>query len=115
VELNLAVVCGPLSGAPELRSVASGARVASFAIRTHPGERATSVPVSWWDPPTWAEDLAAGDELLVLGAVRRRFFRAASGTGSRVEVEAAFVSRPGSRQRATLRRRVDVGLDALDR
>ncbi len=115
MELNLAVVCGPLSAAPELRTVGSGAQLAAFSVRTHPGERATSVPVTWWDPPAWVAEVGEGDELLVLGAVRRRFFRAGTGTGSRVEIEAAFVSRPGARQRASLRRRVDAGLEALDR
>lgn len=114
MELNLAVVAGSLSSAPVVRTVASGARIASLSLRTHAGAVTTSVPVSWWDPPAWVEELVADDELLVLGAVRRRFFRAGGGTGSRVEVEAAFAGRPGRRQRAAVRRRVEAGLEGLD-
>ena len=43
----------------------------------------------------WVEELDAGDEIVVVGPVRRRFFRAAGATASRVEVE-ADVDRPGA-------------------
>jgi hypothetical protein len=114
MDLNLAVVLGPLSTTPDVRTVPSGARVASFSVRTRAREHTTSVPVSWWDPPAWIEELAPDDELLVLGTVRRRFFRTATGPGSRVALEAAFVGPPGRRQRASVRRRIEAGLEELD-
>jgi single-strand DNA-binding protein len=108
--LNLVVVRGPLSAAPELRTLASGAEVASLAIRAPLDGTATSVPVTVWDPPAWIADLVDGDELLVLGAVRRRFYRAAAATGSRVDVQASFVARPGKRQLGAAARRIEASL-----
>jgi len=113
MELNLAVVRGPLSSAPDLRTLPSGTEVANLAIRTPVEGTATSVPVTLWDPPAWIADLAAGDELLVLGAVRRRFYRAGAATGSRVDVEASFVARPGKRQLGAFTRRIQASLGEL--
>jgi hypothetical protein len=98
--INLAVVRGVASGPPEVRHLASGTRLASFALRTHSlGPPATSVPVAVWDPPAWAEQIDEGDELLVAGCVRRRFYRAASGAlASRVELEASVVGRASDRR-----------------
>ena len=51
---------------------------------------------------------------MVVGAVRRRFFRAGGATASRVEVEAAVVARAGDRRRtAAARRKAEALLDAL--
>ena len=106
MELNLAVVRGPLSSVPDLRTLPSGTEVANLALRTPVDGKHTSVPVTVWDPPAWIADLAEGDELLVLGAVRRRFYRAGAATGSRVDVEATYVARPGSRQLGAFARRI---------
>ena len=113
MELNLAVVRGPLSSDPDLRSLPSGAEVANLSVRTPVDGRSTSVPVTVWDPPAWIADLAEGDEVLVLGAVRRRFYRAGGGTGSRVDVEASFVARPDKRQLGVFTRRIEASLAEL--
>jgi single-strand DNA-binding protein len=113
MELNLAVVRGPLSSVPDLRALPSGAEVANLAIRTPIDGKATSVPITVWDPPAWITDLDEGDELLVLGAVRRRFYRAGNATGSRVDVEATFVTRPGKRQLSAFTRRIRESLGEL--
>ena len=61
--VNLGVLCGPCSAPPELRVLESGTRLATLAIRCPAGpagdERATSVPVTVWDPPAWI-DTAGG-------------------------------------------------------
>ncbi len=114
--LNLSVLVGPCSGPPEIRELASGTRLATLAVRVPAtDDRATSVPVSVWDPPAWIEELAAGDEVVVMGRVHRRFFRvAAGGTGSRVEVESKAIARAtDGRRRAALRRRAESALTAL--
>ena len=110
--VNFAVVLGVASGPPELRRLASGTRLASFALRTHSlGPPATSVPVAVWDPPAWTEQIDEGDEVLVAGCIRRRFYRAASGgLGSRVELEASMVGRASDRR---ARRRVQDLVGAL--
>ena len=111
--LNLAVVAGPVSTAPEIRALPSGSAVASVGVRTRSGERTTSVPVCVWDPPAWLAELSPGDELIVLGTVRRRFYRSGGATGSRVEVDATFVGRPGRRQRDAVARRVEAAMADL--
>ena len=113
MELNLAVIRGPLSSEPELRALASGSTVANLAVRAPTAGRATSVPISVWDPPAWVSELAEGDDVIVLGAVRRRFYRAGAGTGSRVDVEAVFIGRAGKRQRRTVAKRMEAALAEL--
>jgi single-strand DNA-binding protein len=59
--------------------------VLSLELSTVTPQGASSVPAAWLDPPAEA-DFADGDELLVLGSVRRRFFRVGGATQSRTEV-----------------------------
>jgi hypothetical protein len=49
------------------------------------------VPVVWLDAPARAAEFAAGEVVVVVGRVRRRFFRTPAGTGSRTEVVAESV------------------------
>ena len=79
--------------APEIRVLESGTRLATFAVRCAGGaagdDRATSVPVTVWDPPAWLETLEPGDAgRSSSGRLRRRFFQRPGGVGSRVDVEA---------------------------
>ncbi len=92
--LNLSVVCGRCSAVPEVRVLESGTRLASLAVRCPAGsDRATSVPVTVWDPPAWVEALEPGDAVVVVGRLRRRFYRRPDGVGSRVDVEADLIGR----------------------
>ena len=92
--MNVVVVKGRLSRPPEWRELGSGDVVVSYEVTVdRPDDKAESVPVSC-EPqkPKAAERLAtfdAGDEVVVLGRVRRRFFRAGGTTQSRTEVVAA--------------------------
>jgi single-strand DNA-binding protein len=115
--VNVSVVRGPISAPPEVRTLESGRRVATLAVRTVAGDgRSTSVPVTVWEPPAWVETLESGDELLVVGRVRRRFYRtAAGGNGARTDVEADALAPAGDRRRLpALLRRIDRELDRLD-
>ena len=58
-----------------------------------------SMPVAVWNPASWVESLEPGEEVVVVGRVRRRFFRAAGAAASRVEVEADVVARARDRRR----------------
>lgn len=106
---NMVVLCGRLSSEPQWRELASGSVLWTLEVTT-PSERgAASVPVALFDPavePTFAE----GDEVYVVGEVRRRFFKGANGTQSRTEVVASEVVRASQRAkvRASLRRLADV-------
>ena len=112
---NVAVVRGACSSPPELRVLPSDQRLAQLQLTTRVDGRAMSVPVSVIDPAAWVDSLETGDEIIVLGAVRRRFFRAGGVTASRVEIEAEVVCRVRDRRRSRgLRRRVEELLEALD-
>ena len=113
--LNLSVVCGPCSAAPEIRVLESGTRLATLAVRCPAGDdRATSVPVTVWDPPAWVESLEPGDVVVVVGKLRRRFYQRPGGVGSRVDVEAESIGRARDRRRidAALKK-AEAALDAL--
>jgi single-stranded DNA-binding protein len=114
--VNLVVLRGVASAPPEIRTLTSGRRIATVSVRVHavdPG--ATSVPVAVREPPAWVEDLDEGSPIVVVGALRRRFFKTAAGTtGARVEVEARAVGRGTDRRRLdAARRRAEDELDGL--
>ena len=115
--MNVVVLKGRLARPAEQRQLPSGSRLVSIEItvpgpsspkrpaaenpkartsspdadhRARPG-RAETAPVVWFDAPAWAGDLDADTEVLVIGRVRRRFFRAGDATQSRVEVVAQRV------------------------
>jgi single-stranded DNA-binding protein len=118
VSLNLGVLCGPCSAPPEVRVLESGSRLATLSIRCPAGpgaERATSVPVTVWDPPAWVETLEPGEVVVVVGRLRRRFYQRAGGVGSRVDVEAELVGRARDRRRlASALRRALAALEVLE-
>ena len=68
-------------------------------VTTRLADETLSMPVSCWNPAAWVEALEPGDEIVVVGRVRRRFFRAGGATASRVELEADVVARAGDRRR----------------
>jgi single-strand DNA-binding protein len=112
---NVAIVRGTCSSSPDVRVLASEQCLAQLQLTTRVGGRAMSVPVSVIDPPAWLSKLVTGDEVVVLGAVRRRFFRAGGTTASRVEIEAEVVCRGRDLRRSKgLRRRIEELLVALD-
>ena len=117
--VNLSVVCGPCSGAPEIRVLESGTRLATFGVRCPggPGEgdRTTSVPVTVWNPAAWIETLEPGDAVVVVGRLRRRFFQRPGGVGSRVDLEAELVGRARDRRKvASAHRKAIAALEALE-
>jgi single-strand DNA-binding protein len=111
VSLNLAVVRGSCSSAPEIRVLTSGRTLAVLQVTARPTEGpAVSVPVVAWDPPAWVERLDVGDEIVAVGRVRRRFYQAGGSAASKVEVEADTLARGGDRRRVgvALRRARDL-------
>ena len=113
--MNVVVLRGALSRPPEARELRSGDVVVQLDV-TVPGRDggpAESVPVAWFSPPSsaGATDMAAGTEVVVVGRIRRRFFRVANGTGSRTEVVADKVI-PTRRAKAAERAVLDALADA---
>ena len=89
---NLVVLVGTLSSAPRLRDLPSGTTLASIEVTTAATPR-ESVPVSVFDPPATVANLDEGDSIVLVGRVRRRFYRAGGTTQSRTEVVAERVAR----------------------
>ncbi len=92
--LNVVAIRGCLSRPAEERVLpTSGDRVVGLdvTVRREGAERADSVPVVWHDPPAAAATLDVGDEVVVVGHIARRFFRAGGSTQSRTEVVARCV------------------------
>lgn len=116
--MNIVILNGVLSSVPRRTELPSGDVRWSLEVTTPvgvvsgvPDGRASSVPVAWQgelasgpsctgDPNGWC----AGTELVVVGTVRRRFYRAGGVTQSRTEVVAS------SLVEVTKRRSVEVAL-----
>ena len=112
--LNLAVVRGEVSSPPDVRILPSDAVLVQLQVTTRLESETLSTPVAVWNPPSWVETLEPGAEIVVVGRVRRRFFRAAGSTASRVELEADVVARATDRRRVRAAlRKVNAALDAL--
>lgn len=110
--MNIVIIRGVLSRAPEARTLPSGDQLGQFEVTVRYPDRPTaSVPVAWFDPPEPALTLATGTEVVVTGEVRRRFFRTPAGTGSRTEVVATRVI--PSTQRKRVRSAVAAALEEV--
>lgn len=111
--INLAVLVGTLSLAPELRALPSGDTVLTLELTVRPpAGPAESVPVAWFDAPASALDWARGEELLVTGRTRRRFFRAGGVTQSRTEVVATAAVR--TRRAVAARKALRAAIGAVE-
>ena len=102
---NLVVLVGRLARPAEQRELPSGDRLVAYEVTVaRPRARAEGVPVVWLGAPPSAADHDVDDLVLVVGRVRRRFFRAGGATQSRTEVVADVVipTRLAKRARAAL-------------
>jgi single-strand DNA-binding protein len=113
--VNVVVVRGTVSSPPDVRVLPSEAVLAQLQVSTRLESETLSTPVAVWSPAAWVESLEPGDEVVVVGRVRRRFFRAGGAAASRVEVEADVVARARDRRRvhAAVQRAV-TALEVLD-
>jgi len=90
--LNMVVVIGSLAKPMQVRSLPSGLSLASFDLMVRRADQsADTVPVALFDTPEHLPEWTAGQEILAIGRVRRRFFRVAGSTQSRTEVVAGKV------------------------
>ena len=98
--MNIVVLQGKLSRAPEWRDLESG-NVVSYDVTTRLDDgKAATAPVAWFGAPSSALELDAGDDVVVVGHIHRRFFRTPAGTQSRTEVVADAVIPARSKKRA---------------
>src|SRR5690349_14048094 len=113
--VNVAVVRGAVSSPPERRVLPSDAVLVPLQVPTRLEAEALSMPVVCWDPDAWVEELEAGAEIVGVGRVRRRFFRAGGATASRVELEAEVVAKAADKRRVRAAlRRATAALEPLD-
>ena len=113
---NVVVLIGRLARPAETRELPSGDRLVAYEVTVdRPGERAETVPVVWFGAPSSACDHGVDERIIVLGRVRRRFFRAGGGTQSRTEVvaEAVVSARHTKRAAAALQRAQGLLAEAL--
>jgi len=105
--INVVVAVGRLTRPAELRVLPSGDQLVTLELTVpRETERADSVPVSWFRAPARAADLEVDEEVLVIGRVRRRFFKASGVTQSRTELvaDAVVPTRQKKRMAAALER-----------
>ncbi len=89
---NIVVLAGWLARPAEMRELPSGDHLVAYELTVpREGARAESVPVVWFEAPASAADHDVDDQVVVIGRVRRRFFRAGGSTQSRTEVVADAV------------------------
>ena len=93
---NVVVLRGRVSADPTVRELPSGRAVTQIELTTCCDGGAVSVPVVVDERPVTC---STGDEVVVAGHVRRRFFRAGGVTQSRTEVVAVDVV-PATRRKA---------------
>lgn len=96
VAVNVVVLAGRLSEAPEVKVMPSGDQVTRFRLFVpEPGKRILPLPVSAWDRVArkGCERLGKGDAVLVRGHLVRRFFRDGAGGRSVTEVVATEVKK----------------------
>ncbi|WCO69119.1 single-stranded DNA-binding protein [Iamia majanohamensis] len=111
--MNVVLLRGTLSRPPTARDLPSGDQLVALEVTTRPPEgRAESVPVAWVGAPARVLRYQAGDEVVVTGRIRRRFFRAGGATASRTEVVADAVWPAGQRARSA--RAVARALEGVD-
>lgn len=104
---NVVVLRGRLTRPAALRSLPSGDQLVALEMSIpREGERADTAPVVWPDAPASAAALDVDQEVVVVGRVRRRFFRAGGSIQSRTEVVAELVipTSQGRRVRTALAR-----------
>ncbi len=84
---NVVVLSGTVTNEPALRELKGGV-VLQFDLTTALEDGASaSVPVAWHDPTVaQTTSLGLGNEVVIVGTVRRRFFRSGGQTQSRTEV-----------------------------
>jgi single-strand DNA-binding protein len=113
--MNVVVLRGVLSSPPQARELRSGDIVVNYEVTTpgREGQGADSVPVAWFAPTggAAAADVDSGTEVVVIGRVKRRYFRAGGGTQSRTEVVADKVL-PARRAKAAERAVADALAEA---
>src|SRR5947209_4387343 len=97
--MNVVILKGTVSRPAHVRTLPSGDTVVGYELTTRVGDDpAEAVPVTW-TPGGAKASFVPGDEIVVTGRVRQRFFRANGITQSRTEVVATGIARASDTRR----------------
>jgi single-strand DNA-binding protein len=99
---NVVVLRGVVTSEPRTRTLPSGSTVTNVEITTRGDALTASAPVVVHDRSV---TVVPGEEIVVVGSVQRRFFRAGGVTQSRTEVVAWRIVR--ANRRRTVERLLD--------
>lgn len=83
---NLVILNGTIGAKPVERTMPSGTLVLSWDVSTEHDASRQSAPVVWESPTETLRYLNEGDPVIVIGYIRRRYFRAGGHTMSRTEI-----------------------------
>jgi cytochrome c-type biogenesis protein CcmE len=108
--MNIVVIQGVVLSVPQQRTLGSGELATSFDVVTEGPSGRLTVPVNW--VTTVPALLVEGDEIAVIGQVRRRFFQSAGAVQSRTEVLASTVV--PRRRRAAVRKILEQAREVLN-
>ena len=107
--MNVAVIAGQVLSKPNERRLDTGEFATAFDVVTEGEEGRLTVPVNW--VTTVRALVAEGDEVVVVGKVRRRFFQSSGHVQSRTEVLAESVV--ASRRKVAVRKALEAAADAI--
>jgi single-strand DNA-binding protein len=108
--LNVVVLRGVLSSPPRVRELPSGDALILLEVTTRGAAEASTAPVVVPHRDVQVAALDTGAEVVVVGRVARRYFRAGGVTQSRTEVVAERVVPAGQRRAVDRAVRRAVGL-----
>ena len=95
--MNIVVLQGTLAAEPVERTLPSGTTVMDWSVKTRHNGKSVSVPVQWTEPNRSVQGFDEGDDVVIFGSIRQRFFRAAGSLASRTEVVGEAVCKPTQR------------------
>jgi single-strand DNA-binding protein len=99
--MNVVALVGRLARPAEPRVLPSGDHLVAYEVTVRrEGAPAETVPVVWLEAPASAADHDVDTEVVVVGRVWRRLFRAGGATQSRTEVVADAVVPARQKRRA---------------
>lgn len=96
MDWNVVMVSGVLDAPTVLRTLDSGAVVATYQVTvkaTEPRRRTDVILITQWNPPSEASTFSVGTRVQAVGSIQRRFWEGASGRHGRVEFVASRVVR----------------------
>lgn len=107
--MNVAVIAGQVLSKPNERRLESGEFATAFDVVTEGEEGRLTVPVNW--VTTVRALVSEGDEVVVVGKVRRRFFQSSGHVQSRTEVLADSVV--ARRRKVAVRKALEAAASAI--